>query len=212
MKHSAQELAAIAYAYFPRASPGQEANYEAPIEAAKRQEAHARASAQYGTWRELCERLEKRFPPSQFPGVSVQNLSLFLQSPTIEVTDLAYCAHLHLATRDAAERDHLLTFRVSFVAPYYSIQSRSIVWTTQYFARLGAGPPRRGDVQSTGTYDLSADEAPFAQVIEEEIDRAFPEHERMSPDVGTLILPDILAGGRMPGEATIFDCLFSTTW
>lgn len=49
------------------------------------------------------------------------------------------------------------------------------------------------------TYEPGYDETP-------------PDHERMPSAVGLTIVPGVQVGGRMPGEATLFDCLFSHQW
>src|SRR4051812_12233032 len=102
MKHTIEELTAIAYQYFPRGMWGHEPEYARTAEHRRQQEAHAAASAQYGVWRDMLRRIEARLPPDRSPDMYVQNLSLALQSPTVEASDRAYCAYLWLPVREAA--------------------------------------------------------------------------------------------------------------
>lgn len=40
----------------------------------------------------------------------------------------------------------------------------------------------------------------------------FPDHEPMPPEVGKTIVPDVIGGGNLHGESTLFGCLFSDNW
>jgi hypothetical protein len=61
--------------------------------------------------------------------------------------------------------------------------------------------------------DLSPDERPYAWTLEEEITATFGSHfAPMPPDVGKVIVPGVIAGFKIPAEATLYDCLFSDAW
>jgi hypothetical protein len=62
------------------------------------------------------------------------------------------------------------------------------------------------------SFDLTPGEGPFAAVVEEEIQRELPGHERMPPEVGKIIVPEVVGGGNLYGESTIYGCLFSDNW
>lgn len=34
----------------------------------------------------------------------------------------------------------------------------------------------------------------------------------MPPEIGQLRVPDVSIAGRLPGEATLYDCLFTDQW
>ncbi len=57
-------------------------------------------------------------------------------------------------------------------------------------------------------FDLSPDEQPYATWIAHDIERSWG-YERMPPDIGCVIVPDVSTNARALGEATLFDCLFS---
>ncbi len=63
------------------------------------------------------------------------------------------------------------------------------------------------------TFDLSPDEQPYADWIAHEIEATFG-CERMPPEVGTVLVPEVATNLRIPGEVRLYDCLFSDrhTW
>jgi hypothetical protein len=67
--------------------------------------------------------------------------------------------------------------------------------------------PRRRDV----SFDFSADEQSYAACIAQEIEATWG-YERMPPEVGRVIVPDVATDHRILGEATLNDCLFSDSW
>lgn len=79
-----------------------------------------------------------------------------------------------------------LTLRVSFVVPYFTIRDE-----------VG---------------DVTGDEEPAAMAIEAAVPVFFPGYEAMPGHVGSVVVPGVQVGPREPGEATLFDCLFSHTW
>jgi hypothetical protein len=98
----------------------------------------------------------------------------------------------------------MLEFLVSFVVPYYVLRSERQI---PQEARAG-----ELDVRFDTSFDLTPDELPIAKAIVEEVEQTFPDHEPLDPQVGLTVVPDVVAGGRWFGEATIFTCLFSDSW
>ncbi len=233
MKHSVEELTAIAYQYFPRGLRDEDPLYKQTAEYRRRVAERARASSDYDVWRTMLWRISARFPRELHPDVMVENLSIFMQSPTAGPVDRAFKAALWLPVRGPTEKHHDISFLVSFVVPYYTIYSARHVehpvppveGREMYFEIIGdtyyayaEQPPGRPDVEKYEapdmetkreiSFELSEDEEPFARSIMEEIKAAFPHHELMLPEVGQVILPDVNDLHAF-GEVTLFDCVFT---
>lgn len=205
MKHSVQQLIDTVHEYFPRDLPDSDPRYETTAEWDRRKAARVPASARYEDWRRLLHDLESRFPPDEYPGVQIHNRSLFLQSPVAAVhLDRCFTGQLWLPVRSSAETHHMLEFLVSFVVPYYVIRSECQI----------PRDPRPGELPIVfeKSFALSPDEVPFAKAIAEEIETVFPGHEAIDREVGLTVVPDVVAGSKWFGEATIFTCLFSDGW
>lgn len=200
MKHSVEDLIAIAYRYFPRGIRSSEPRYLETEEYRRRFTARVAAGAAQDAWRAMLRRIAERFPAEQYPQVMVENRSIFLQSPTAGPSDRGFSGVLSLPVRGATEQHHELSFLVSFVAPYYFVSSNCLV-------RRDANDLDRGCDRTT-SFDLSADELPFAKGIVEEIEAAFPEYLPLPPHVGQVIVPEA-SGLHDLGETTLFDCLFT---
>lgn len=203
MKHSVEELKAIAYQYFPRDLEGSDPAYERTEEYRRRQAARARASADYEVWSTMLDRVEARFPSELHPNVVVENLCYFLESPTAGPTDRCFSGALWLPTRGPDEKQHKLGFLVSFVVPYHVVYSNTLVSLQR--------PNAERDSERVIVFQTSPDEAPFARALAEEIEAAFPGYQPMRPEVGKVILPDI-GDLRELGKVTLFDCLFTDHW
>jgi hypothetical protein len=57
-------------------------------------------------------------------------------------------------------------------------------------------------------FDFSDDEARYAEWLTRDIESTFG-CERLPPEVGRIIVPDVATNDRPIGEATLYDCLFS---
>lgn len=205
MRHTAEELLAIAYLYFPRGMQTDDPRYADTPEVARQKAARIPVSDRYNAWRQMLERLRRRFPPDQFPGFRVDDGCPFLAVATAEpLLDRCYTGSLWPPVRSPRERHHSLEFLVSFVVPYYTIASYVIGFPPDPGAIFGG--------EHTRTFDLSTDELPFARAIAEEIRTTFPDHEPILPEVGLTVVPDVQAGNKGFGETTIFTCLFSHSW
>lgn len=205
MKHTVQDLINTVYEYFPRGIADRDPAYEQTPEWQRQKAARIPASARYETWRGMLRRLAARFPKEQFPEVEVDSECYFLQSPQVAVhLDRCYTGVLRLPARARDEENHRLVFLISFVVPYYAIRSECHVPVL-----LPDGKP---ELAHKTSFDLSPGEAPFGKVIAEEIESTFPGHEPIAPEVGLTVVPDVVAGNKWFGEATIFTCLFSDAW
>jgi hypothetical protein len=186
----------------------------------------------------MLRRLRARFPEEQFPGVTVDNLSLFLQVPEASNSDRCYTGEIWLPGPEAEH--HKLLFLVSFVVPYYVIcssrtledrettellrasQARSVcvfVHDTCYMLPASVVSPEILAAQKPlvahqqiKSFDFSSEELHFVKAIVEEIATTFPGHEPILPEVGLTVVPDVQAGSSWFGESTIFTCLFSDNW
>jgi hypothetical protein len=207
MKHSTQELIATAYEYYPQEIPRGDPRYDQTPEVLRQREARVLAVARYKDWRPLLRRLMARFPEEQFPGVIVQNNSLELEAITSELMWNRCLAGFLWHPVHTSKESHLsLVFLVSFVVPYYTIYSERHVFNGQLTPK---GNPATNIKRS---FDLSPEELPFAEAIEEEIRTTFPGHEPILPEVGLTVVPNVQAGNKWFGESTIFTCLFSDLW
>lgn len=195
MKHSIPQLLETAYAYFPHPPPDEE---KTTPEYQQRREAHERAGAgeSYETWRAMLRRLRTRLNEAETPDLEVQNQSVRLLDPNDAPLDRCYCGALYLPPRRPEEINHRISFRVSFVVPYYYLYSIHQVNTP-------------GDFEYRISFSFSEDETPFVLAVEEEIRRSYPGYEPMSPDVGLTIVPEVATTYQPPGEATLYDCLFT---
>ncbi len=192
MKHSIPELIEVARHYFPEGYWPD--GYEASVEYQRRAEAHRRASVEYGLWRSMLRRLSQRLP-----NVEIRNESIRFEATAATPVDRCFAGTIELPPRTVHEQNHRLGFRVSFVVPYYFIYS-----THQVTGTIG--------FDFCTTFEFAADEADFVTSIEQEIRGTFPLHAKMTPDVGMVIVPNVATTLRIPGEATIYDCLFSDHW
>jgi hypothetical protein len=225
MKHTLEELLNIVYQYYPRDLGG-----DGPLEARQREETeeHARLvtarrrAAEDERWRTLQHRISERFPE-----VSLMNHSLHLPAGG---HDGCYSFALFLPN---ATHGRTLWFHISFLAPYYVTHSWYLAETVKKGANFGVtlhdvffmlkrddvGPGLVLDPQellsrsvtvkrAQLSFDLSADELPYAQWIAREIEETFG-CEPMPPELGTVLVPDVSLSRRAPEGARLYDCLFS---
>ncbi|WP_437290103.1 hypothetical protein [Sorangium sp. So ce406] len=229
MKHSLDQLLDIVYQYYPRSAG---ITNDVDEELIRQTEEHARLVAariqasKDERWNSMLRRIGDRFP-----GM-LRNHSLHLTSGGCDGC-YSFTIDLRKPTGDP------LWFQISFLAPYYIVHSSRTVeivkeprdsFTVSFrgmlfiVSRSPADPwlisnphhdsPRT--VTATRRYvafDLSPDEQPCADWIAHEIEATFG-CERMPPEVGTVLVPDVTTGVRLPGEVRLYDCLFSDqhTW
>ncbi|MFO0590275.1 MAG: hypothetical protein U0441_22215 [Polyangiaceae bacterium] len=189
--------------------------------------ARKKAGAEREPWLETLRRLREKLP-----GHDVLNLSLHLPTGEFEA---AYSGKLCLAS-GPGEHAHQLGFLVSFLVPYYVVYSSRIVddirhdsdpdktafrfsfdWSPgdekaeESAPRLGVEVPLPVPRREIRSFEFSPDEQPFAVSIAEEIETHWG-HERLPPDVGNIVVPDVATNLRLLGEATLYDCLLSDQW
>ncbi|XXT21530.1 hypothetical protein WME94_08195 [Sorangium sp. So ce429] len=225
MRCSTQELLGVVYKYYPR---GIDLVDDVDIQRYKESEEYSRivaarrCAAADERWPALLSRIEERFPSSV-----VVNDSFHLPAGSL---DASYSFSVSLP---GATDSQTLWFHVSFLVPYYLVYS----WHRVRFARrpekfrlvLGGinffvsrspldpelisdlGDERMNSVtveEAYAGFDLLADELPHAEWIAREIEMSFG-CERMPPEIGTILVPDVAVNLRTLGEATLYDCLFT---
>lgn len=236
MRHTIEELRAIAYEYFPRGIPWGDARYAESPEVQRQKAARIPASAKYDAWRAMLDRLRARFPEDRFPGVQIENGCLFLQAANATNDDRGFTGRIWLPPRGPHETSHHLEFVVSFVVPYFAIRSTHaepdptpelppaerprLVFQGDTCYVLPPDPNAVDDTEGptfprtrlVWSFELSPDERPFAEAIAEEVRATFAGHEPFDSTIGETVVPDVQAGNKLFGEATLFTCLFSDGW
>lgn len=229
MKHTQGELLDIVYRYYPRGVGIVDGDLD--VQAIRASEEHARLvaarrkAATDGRWPAMRRRIEERFPDA-----SLMNHSLHLPTGG---HDACYSFTLSLP---GATGDRTLWFQVSFLAPYYIIFSSrltntEIVTSPREFNVVLHGVPvhisesAASSVLSSPddeslksvttkqrefviTFDLLPDERPYAEWIAREIEATFGS-ERLPPEAGNVIVPDVATNMRTLGQTRLYDCLFS---
>lgn len=199
MKHTIEQLIDIAYLYFPRGVPSDDPRYKQAPEMQRQIEARIQAADQYPAWRDMFRRLVKRLPETY-----LENQCMGIQARTGTAFDRCFAGRLELPPQHPEQGSRYLGFFVSYVAPYYAIHQ---CYPTTELNSEG----RRLGVQGFD-FVLPEDAERYAKIVAEEIEQAFPDHERMPAEVALTRVPDVAAGRHLYGEAVIFDCLFSDTW
>lgn len=229
MKHTLDELLDIVYRHYPR---GIGISNDNDIQARIETEEHARLvsarrkAAADERWHAMRRRISERFPDAP-----LMNHSLHLPAGGWDA-----CYSFTISPPEVTGHQELW-FQVSFLAPYYIIYSSRLLESdvvaplrgfnfvlhgVQFHIPRSAVSPelmlnlgdesmksvtiKQRDV--TVAFDLSPDERPYAQWIAREIGTTFG-CERMPPEVGTVLVPDVTANLRLPGEVRLYDCLFS---
>ena len=80
-------------------------------------------------------------------------------------------------------RERALGFHVSLLGPYYGVHLPGV-----------AGEDR------------------VASEVVREIEAAYPGYQRVPPELGDEVVPDVATDGASLGEATVYVCLFSLVW
>jgi hypothetical protein len=229
MHHSVDELIAVARRYYRQDTcfndAYQETEEERRLIAAR---IHAGTGENRTRWHAFLDRIRE-----QFPAYGLQNRSIALQTGS---GDASYHAEIYLPLAEG-EHSHSLRFQISFVVPYYIIYSDRLVddpearkayhasntsstvvgvlvgetWTfipaEEVDPEFHAKEAKRFR-RSVMSFDFSPEEAPIAAWLAREIEATFGV-ERMPPEIGKVLVPEVSMRGRLPGEATLYDCLFS---
>jgi hypothetical protein len=229
MKHSIDELIGIAHRYYPRGVSGDDPRYQETEEYQRLVAARRQAGADNERWRAMLRRLGELFSTS-----TIQDGSVHLLTGAVGAS---YSGDIYLP--DAPREDyHTVGFQVSFLAPYYIVYSSRVVDDQKTEALRASQDPyacvfvddtchilpanvvkaeflaqeerplaRRQDI----SFEFSPAEQIYAARIAEEIG-ATSEYERMPPEVGNVVVPDVATNLRVLGEATLYDCLLSDYW
>ena len=200
MRHTLEQLLAVVYRFYPRGMSDTDAGYDDTEEhrrlvAARR---HAGTGVPYEHWRAMLRRLDARFPER-----SVTNRALHLPTGNI---DACYSAWLELPP-SVGEKSRDLGFLVSVLVPCYLVYGYRIIPLGEH-EKTDPEYPTRHDIRFTFT----ADEEPYVREIVREIEATYSGYEPMPPDVGHVIVPDVVAGLKLMGETQLFHCLFSDDW
>jgi hypothetical protein len=106
--------------------------------------------------------------------------------------------------RGPKERNSELGLLVSFLVPCYVIYSSRFVYLDQREGGL--------DTRHEVRFELSPEEQPYAQALVEEIEATFGSYEPMPPEIGNIVVPEVVTSLHVMGEATLFHCLFTDNW
>ncbi|MEZ4294769.1 MAG: hypothetical protein R3B70_07310 [Polyangiaceae bacterium] len=221
MKHTIPELIDIARTYYPPGVPGDDARYKQSPEYSRLAAARRGAGANNRQWRTLLQQASE-----QFSSDVVHNDSLHLPTGTM---DAAYSGKVFVKT---GTEDLTIAFLISFVAPYYLLYSHRAVLdpvkesaSGPRFRLIFEGdtctilPAEGGDmeeesaqnamlIRSIVRFDFSAEEKLYSEWLAQKIEATWG-YERMPPELGAIVVPDIATEKRAMGEATLYDCLFS---
>ncbi|WP_437925418.1 hypothetical protein WMF37_41170 [Sorangium sp. So ce291] len=230
MKHNIDELLGIVYQYYPR-GVGIKEDGDIDVQRCTETEEHDRLvrariqASKSDRWRSMRRRLEDGFPGR-------------FMSHWLHLT-AGFCDACYSFTIDMPESTgRTLWFHVSFLVPYYIVHSsrtidivkqtrdlftvefrdvRFIVPRSPFDPRFVARPDdsQRFTIirREYATFDLLPDEQTCAEWISGDIEATFG-CERMPPEIGTVLVPDVIAGLGLPGEVRLYDCLFTNchTW
>jgi hypothetical protein len=236
MKHTTEEFFAIARRYYPSGIESHDPRYKESEEHARLVTARRGAGARRDVWRAMLDRLSKQFPdrdvyddvlacPPEWLRAGYEG-SIFLPEATGEhghtvAFMVSFLAPYYLvcSTRtvddpeaEAARRakhEKFVTFCIDnvfwalhrgMVTPEFAAEADK-AWEAEHTMAT------RRDI----SFAFTPDEQPYAESIAREIEAVYG-FERMPPEVGNIIVPDVSVGGRLLGEARLFDCLFSDSW
>ena len=186
MKHTTEQLIEAVYQFYPIGMSDLDPAYE-QSEAHQRLVRARRAGAADPRWEAMLERLRARFPESlveDWTHLVPQNV------------DAAHRVRLLVPPIGPAAM-HAVVGLASVLAPYYAIYSSRV-------GRVGAHGATPPDLRWAPTDD----EAAYWQALAGELESTFG-HEPLPHEIGELVVPDVVAGNRARGEATLYDCLFT---
>lgn len=194
MKHSCDELFAIAYQYYPRGLWDYDPGYDDTTEFRRLDELRKRAVTD-DAWLSLLERLRIRFHGE----IHNRSISLALQ----KIDACFRVTHSLPAQPSDPQGYHEIGLAISLIAPYYVVYSSR---------KVDRNPPIVDEVRDFQPFNLCDDETVDAQVMVNEMALLFPKHEPMPPEVGNVVVPDIMAGNQGIGKATVYHCFFTDGW
>jgi len=226
MRHTVEDLLAAVYQHYPRGIDRYDPRYSESVEYARLVAARKKAGAD-GRYRAMLHRILTRY------CVEPQSIHL----PTGH-WDACYALAHHLSATPSGRSLHFLaSFLIPYQIVFSSqliedteqtaalrgkpIDEVSVdVNGIQFDLPRSAVPPgllaeldqeqrhaepiREFEVR----YELEPEEAQIAEWISQEVEATFG-CERMPPEVGIHLVPDVATNLRQLGEARLFDCLFS---
>lgn len=188
-----QGLLPVVYRFYPRGVDEYDPGYKDTEQHRRLVRARVQAGADGNPWGILLERIR-----AHFPGAIMHNGSTHL--PTGQM-DGGYVGWLELPPRGWYEVHRKIGFLISFLAPCYVIYGASII----------IAPTTSGRTQEL-RFTFPPDEDPYVRTITGEILSVFPGYELIPPEVGNVIVPDVVAGNKMMGQTTLYLCLFTDAW
>ncbi|WP_437895666.1 hypothetical protein [Sorangium sp. So ce124] len=240
MKHGVEELFNVAYRYYPRRVPYEDLGRARTEENRRLVEARRLAGANCKRWLGMLRRLREQFPENEVDNFSAHlamgshdgcySGSLYLPKTTEE--------HRHaIELRVSFLVPYYIVYSSRLVDDFEGIERKKslratppravtiFVHDTAYILPAWVGklikldkpelvePPSMEDkpTRQVISFELSPDEQPYAAGIAQEIEATWG-YERMPPEVGNVVVPDVATNLRHLGEARLYDCLFSDAW
>ena len=234
MNHSIEELTHIVYRYYPRGISESDPNRAETKETRQLVEARRRAGADCSRWLDMLKRLG-----AQFPERGISNLSVHLVTGR---SDACYSGSLSLPDHTAEHWHHInfmVSFVAPYYIVFSSRVFEDLEELERMKARRASPadtvalffgdtmfvlpaeivkpefrepPPFKFRPRARKiSFDFSPDEQAYSARIAQEIEATWG-YERMPPEVGRVIVPEVATDNRLLGEATLNDCLFSDSW
>lgn len=234
MRHSINEFIGIVYSYYPRGLLSNDPQYNETEEYRRLVAVRRQAGANNEPWRAMLQRLSNKFPDN-----SVQNRSLHLPTGSWDACYSAclYLApapgeyhhtvgflvsflvpyYVIYSSRTVNNHEKMDEMKANPAAPnQYASVSLADFPDTMFILPacivkpefIEPDPPIQA-YRNNISFSLSSDEQPYGEWIARDIEATWTGYERMPPEVGNVIIPDVSTNGKLLGEATLFNCLFS---
>jgi hypothetical protein len=236
MKHSIEELIDVVYRYYPRGVPWEDPSHTQTEAHRWLVDARRRAGADCDRWFGMLRRLSDQFPENGVDNFSARLMtgdydacycgSLHLPKTigehwhTIEFrVSILVPYHIVYSSRvvddlEEIERKKALRATPPRIACVYVHDTMHVLPASVVKPEFLESPPEMPEMQPRRqdlSFDLSPDEQPYADWIARDIEATWG-YERMPPEVGRVIVPDVATDSRVLGKATLYDCLFSDNW
>lgn len=238
MKHSIDDLFQITYRHYTRGVGRYDPQFKRTPEHACLVAARRRAGAEEAPWRALLERVEEQYLDRDVQNGSLHLHTGSWDAGYIGRVFLPPTA----PAEERREVSFLVSFLVPYYVVYAAHAFRGppspeqagklrvflghgTYWLLPALAKLAGVvqsvvypehvmPPelqRPGELRQEITFDMRPDEAPIAAWLAQQIEAMFG-YEPMPPEVGLTIVPDVTTDSRDPGQARLYDCLFTDNW
>ncbi|WP_438025430.1 hypothetical protein [Sorangium sp. So ce233] len=237
MKHAIEELFSVVYRYYPRRVPYEDPGRVQTEEDRRLVDARRRAGADCERWLGMLRRLREQFPDNKIDSLSGHLVtgshdacyagSLYLPKATGEYRHtvelrvsflvpyyIVYSSRL-VEDREEIEREKTLRATPPRAVTIFVHDTAYVLpaWVGKLIRLIKpelVEPPSVEDepTRQVICFDPSPDEQPYAAGIAEEIEATWG-YERMPPEIGAVVVPDVATNLRRLGEARLYDCLFS---